>query len=401
MICLRAPAHRSTSNCPSTMTHTAPVVVKVEGPNNQSDPDHETRLEDQLPSVPQNAKYLRVEGDTPSDAEWKILGSHFSSVEFLQLWAGFNEDLNDKGVPLHWPLQKLEISDSVTEVLQSPFVREGRVPHLSLFFTCGLQFEGLTSHELLLENKQAIERGEIEGNFFTFDEGTPNERKVEVTYMPQLFSNHMNKIYSDLGKDLEESPSGPFNLRTLEIWENDAIDTFNQMAMSLPHLVENLRTLRIRSTSGQDFHYTDEHLFREILPRLTGLQTLVLSVGEVFQDPVYLSTIYKIFPPNLTELYFRGPSTLCESTEWQNWVQAFESKDFLSNLQKLALVLDLHYQESESSGKNEGPAPAAALYRARIACQPIYDAARRRGISVVELPAEPGFALLRPVDERW
>lgn len=382
------------------MTHTAPALVKVAGPNNQSDPNHKTRLEDQLLSVPQDAKYLRVVGDTPSDAEWKILGSHFSSVEFLQLRAGFNEDLNDKGIPLHWPVQKLEISDSVTEVFQSPFVREGRVPHLSLFFTCGLQFEGLTRHKLRLENKQAIERGDAEGNFFTVNEGTPNERKVEVMYMPQLFCEHMNKIYSNPEKDLKESPSGPFNLRALEIWENDALDTFNRMAMSLPHLIDNLRTLRIRSTSGLDFHYTHE-LFREILPKLHNLQTLILSVGEVFQDPAYLATLYKIFPANLTELYFRGPSTLCKSTEWQNWMQAFESKDFLPNLQKLALVLDLHYEESESGGKNEGPAPAAVLYRARLACQPIYNAARRRGISGVKMPAEPDFALLRPVDERW
>lgn len=402
MICLRAPAHRWTSNYRSTtMTHTAPAVVKVGGPNNQTDPEHETHLKDQLPSVPQDAKYLRVVGDTPSDAEWKILGSHFSSVEFLQLRAGFNEDLNDKGIPPHWPLQKLEISDSVTEVFQSPFVREGRVAHLSLFFTCGLQFEGSTSCELMLENKQAIERGEIEGNFFKVDEGTPSERKVEVTYMPHLFSEHMNKIYADPERDMKESPSGPFNLRTFEIWENDAIDTFNRMAMSLPHLLDNLRTLRIRSTSGLDFHYTHEHLFREILPKLNNLQTLILSVGEIFQDPAYLATLYKVFPPNLTELYFRGPSTLCESTEWQNWVLAFESKDFLPNLQKLALVLDLDYEESESGGKNERPAPAALLYRARLACQPIYNAARRRGISVVEMPAEPDFALLRPVDERW
>lgn len=399
---LRAPLHRWTSDHRSTMmTHTPPAVVKVEGSTKETESDHGSRLKDQLQSIPQDKKYLCIEGDTPSDAEWKILGSHFASVEYLQLRAGFNEDLNDKGIPLHWPLQKLELSDSVSEVFQSPFVLEGRVPHLSLFFPCGLRFEGLTSHELRNEHSEAIKRGEIEGDFVTVNEGTPNERKVEIIYLPQLVSDHINNIYSDLERGLEEPPPGPFNLRTLEIWENDAIDTFNRMAMSLPHLVDNLRTLRIRSTSGLDFHYTQEHVFRGILPQLKDLQSLILSVGDVFQDPAYLPTIYEIFPPNLTELYFRGPSSLCESTEWSKWVQAFESKDYLPKLQKLALVLDLHYEEEESGRKKEGPAPAALLYRARIACQSIYDAARRRGISVVEMRVEPELALLRPVDERW
>lgn len=399
---LRAPLHRWTSDHRSTvMTHIAPTLVNVEGPSQETESDHGSRLKDDLQSIPQDTKYLSIEGDTPSDTEWSILGSHFTNVEHLHLRAGFNEDLNDKGIPLHWPLQKLEFSDSVSEVFQSPFILEGRVPHLSLFFTSGLRFEGLTSHELQIEHKEAIKRGDIQGDFITVHEGTPEERQIEITYLPELVSNHINKIFTDPERGLKEPPSGPFNLRVLEIWENDAIDTFNRMALSLPHLVENLRTLRIRSTAGLDFHYTHEHVFRELLPQLTSLRSLNISVGEVFQDPSYLPTIYKLFPPNLTELYFRGPSSLCQSTGWSNWVQAFESKDFLPDLKKLAFVLDLHYKEEESGRKKEGPAPAPLLYQARIACQPIYDIARRRGVSVVEIPAEPDFVLLRPVDERW
>jgi hypothetical protein len=384
------------------MTHPTPIIVQVDGPSEETKSDHGSHLKDQLECIPKHTKYLQVEGDTPSDTEWTILRSHFANIESLYLRAGYNEDLNDGGIPLHWPLQKLEFSDSVSEVFRSPFVLEGRVSHLSLFFTCGLRFEGSSSHELQLEHRERIKRGEVEGDFITLHEGTPDERRIEVTYLPSLVSDHINKIFTDPKRGLKEPPAGPFGLRTLEIWENDAIDTFNRMALSLPHLVGNLRTLRIRSTSGLDFHYTNEHLFREILPQLSELQSLNLSVGDVFQDPNYLPRIYKIFPPNLTELYFRGPSSLCESNEWSNWVQTFESKDFLPSLQKLAFVLDLHYGEDASGRKTEGPAPAALLYQARIACQPIYDIARRRGISIVEMPAEPELeALLRPVDERW
>jgi hypothetical protein len=384
------------------MTHPTPITIQVKGPSEETKSDHGSHLKEQLVSIPKNTKYLQVEGDTPSDAEWTILGSHFSHIENFHLRAGFNENLNDGGMPLHWPLMKLEFSDSVSEVFRTPFVLEGRVSHLSLFFTCGLRFEGSTSDELLVEHREDIKRGKVEGDFITLHEGTPEERKVEVTYLPSLVADHINKIFTDPERRLKEPPAGPYNLQTLEIWENDAIDTFNRMALSLPHLVGNLRSLRIRSTSGLDFHYTHEHLFREILPQLSKLQSLNLSVGDVFQDPTYLPTIYKIFPPNLTELYFRGPSSLFESKEWSNWVQALESKEFLPNLQKLAFVLDLHYEEDESGRKTEGPAPAALLYQARIACQPIYDIARRRGISVVEMPAEPEIeALLRPVDERW
>lgn len=64
-------------------------------------------------------------------------------------------------------------------LLRTPFVLEGRVPHLSLLFTRGLRFEGLTRHELQLEHREAIKRGETEGDFITLHEGTPEERKID------------------------------------------------------------------------------------------------------------------------------------------------------------------------------------------------------------------------------
>ncbi|CEJ61635.1 hypothetical protein PMG11_10163 [Penicillium brasilianum] len=393
----RDPPRRWTSgHHPTGMTHTTPVIVKVQGSS-----DHGSTLKEQIQSLPKDTKYLEVEGDTPSDVEWSILGSHFSNVKRLILRAGYNENLNDKGIPLHWPLQKLEIVDSASEVFKSPFVLEGRVSHLSLFFTCGLRFEGLTSDEIKREHDEAIESGDAQAEYITVHEGIPEEKKLKFTYLPELVSSHINKIYADPERGLNEPPAGPVNLETLEIWENDAIDTFNRMAISLPHQVDHLRTLRIRSTGGIDFHYTHESVFREVLPQLTNLKTLILAVGDMFNDPSYLPTLYKVLPPNLTELYFRGPSSLCQSTDWLEWVQAFESKEFLPNLQKLAFVLDLHWEKEEDFWKKDGPAPASLLDQARSACQPIYDIAKQRDISVVDMPAEPKSALLRPVDERW
>ncbi|KAJ5691802.1 hypothetical protein N7462_001225 [Penicillium macrosclerotiorum] len=380
----------------------SPVVVEVEGANYEQEPDHRRKLEEQLELIPHNATFLRVEKNTPSDTEWGILGSHFSNIQNLELIAGFDEQLNDKKMPLHWPLERLQLSDSVSELLQSHHVQAGLVSHLSLFFTSGLRFEGPTSNELNNEHKAAIGRGEAKRNIITVNEGTPDERQLEITYLPELVSNYMNRHMSDLERTIKEAPEGPFNMKSLEIWENDAIDTFNRMTMSLPHLVNNLRSLRIRSTRGLDFNYTHENAFREILPQLSNLETLNLTVGEVFEDPEYLPTLHLILPPNLKTLHFRGPASLCRSTHWPAWVQLFGSKKFLPKLQNLAFVLDLDYQEhGEPPTKKEHRAPAALLYQARVACQPIYDAARRRGIQLDAMPVEPEISVLRPVDNRW
>lgn len=188
------------------------------------------------------------------------------------------------------------------------------------------------------------------------------------------------------------------NLHTLEIFENDAIDTFCRMTMALPHLVENLRTLHISSTRGLDYHYFSE----EPLPRLENLQTLDLSLGEVFQDPAYFSTLPKILPPNLTTLYFRGPASMSQSEHWSEWLDAFVSSDFLPKLQSLAFVLDLHNGEANKCG--ERPArkvPDELLRQAREECERLWGVARLRGIHIVDSDPESFSGFASPVNDRW
>ena len=393
------------SRAASTMTHNAPAIVKVRGPRDSIKGDHESSLQAQLQTLPRDIKSLILDENTPSDAEWALLGAHFTNIESLKMESGYDEELNDKNIPLHWPLQRLTLSSACAELVQSPFIRQGRIRHLSLYFTSGLRFEGPTSAELYAAHREEVARGVKEAEYMTVNEGTPDERQIEIIYLPELVSEHMNKFYTGPDKKVDPEnarPESPINLQSLEIWENDAIDTFSRMTIALPHIVGNLQTLRIRSTSGLDLNFVGEEPLREILPQLVELQTLNLSVGDIFQDPLYLPTMYKIFPPNLKSLFFRGPVTLSQSERWHEWLQAFASEGFLPKLKNLAFVLDLHYEKKEGSDRKiEDKAPEELLRQARDACEEIYKVAQRKGISIVGMPIEPDFSLLRPVDDRW
>lgn len=103
-----------------------------------------------------------------------------------------------------------------------------------------------------------------------------------------MVCEHMSKVYSNSERKLEpenEPPAGPINLQSLEIFENDALDTLCRMYGPLPHLVYNLHTFWLRSTTGLDFGLTGEESFRQILPDLKNLKVFNLTVGDVFNDP--------------------------------------------------------------------------------------------------------------------
>jgi hypothetical protein len=55
-----------------------------------------------------------------------------------------------------------------------------------MYLTHGLRFEGPTSKELVRMNEEAIAHGEKEQQFFTVEEGTPEERKTNVVSIPEL-----------------------------------------------------------------------------------------------------------------------------------------------------------------------------------------------------------------------
>lgn len=406
-----SPVHASvytSMDRPVPLTPHSPVIVRIHGSDAEPELDARSYLEEQLKSIPKDTKYLRIDDNTPTDEEWALLGNHFSGVENLEIDSGFHEQLNDKHIPSQWPLQRLEIRSACGELVQSPFVRQGRVPHLSLLLTAGLRFMGPATKDMLRAHKEEVKRGEATAEYITINEGSPEERKVKFVNIPDLVSDYMNKHYGGSDRRLDpenEPPSDGTKMHTLEIFENDAVDTFCRMTMALPHVVDNLQTLRIRSTKGLDFVYLDEGPFRYILPTLKNLKTLNLTVGEIFEDPAYLPTLHKVLPPNLTTLFFRGPASLCQSKHWSDWLRVFESREFLPHLQHLAFVLDLHYTEEKGRWGKRGlcPAPPELLYQARVACEHLYGSVRRRGVQIENMPAEPEaeHVLFEPVDDRW
>ncbi|KAJ6111360.1 hypothetical protein N7523_007421 [Penicillium sp. IBT 18751x] len=403
---VHASVYTSPTRLDAIMSHT-PTIVKIPGGSVEGEPVHVEDLQSQLKDIPRETRYLRIEEDAPSADDWVLLSSHFTSVENLELESGYDEDLSDQ-IPLHWPLQRLELRSATAEVITTPFIQEGRVPHLSLLLTCGLRFEGPTNDELRRQHDEDIKRGDKKADYITVAEGTPEERKVQVTSLPTLVCDWMTEhtCVCDAQERLKyKLSSTPINMKTLEIFENDAMDAFSRMALALPHVVSNLQALRIRSTSGLDFHYLTEEAFRYILPTLENLKTFNFTVGEVFDDPTYLPTFYKFFPSNLTDLYIRGPTSLCQSKQWPEWLKAFESEDFLPKLRKLAFVLDLHYEDGPaSSGRRNSIEPTiGALEQARKECQRLCNIAKRRGIDIVDIPVEHVNAgnLFKPVDPRW
>ncbi|KAL9105616.1 MAG: hypothetical protein Q9227_009228 [Pyrenula ochraceoflavens] len=350
----------------------------------------------QLEKIPKDAKALTIEDNTPSDLQWAILGSHFTSVRDLKLIAGFHECLNDEKIPLHWPLEKLFIADSCGETFRSPWVLEGRVKHLVIFLAAFLRFEGPTTQEYIDADEKAIEQGEREQETFTVQEGTDSEHKVAISYVPDMVNDWMKNKYTkpanakftvDPAESHTELPS--MNIQTLEIIENDAFETMIRFLLAAKRDVGNLTTLTVRSTNTNDFNYFAPQMVQEILPQLKQLKTLVLTVGEnafgdwttnelngdntcnnqkavdaaaitgkdfeqsgldgvsgstatrrKYEGPI-LSTLYRHLPPNLQALHFRGPASLTTSCAWPEWLNAFSSKNFLPDLQTLSFVLDL------------------------------------------------------------
>lgn len=382
--------------------------VTVQGPHvdNECATEHCEPLLAQLRIIPRNTTKLLIEEDPPSNTEWAILGDHFTSVCELEINSGFNEDLNDKDMPVHWPLERLVLSGVCGEVTRSPHILQGCIKHLILYFTMELRFEGPTSDELLHMNQEAIACGEAKIQYLS------RQSDIQLVNMSQLGKEWMAKK-NNAPRLTENSPREPetqpianeeSRLHTLEIIENDALDAFLRMSAALPHLVSTVTSLTLRSTSlGQDFGWFPESLFPKTLSQLVALKTLNLSVGAVFKEPSTLSGLYANFPPNLTNLHFRGPVVLCQSDRWKEWVSAFSNKVFLPRLERLAFVLDLYYMPDEYGRLELQTPPEEDLKEARTACEQLYEAARRRGLIIESLQDDWAGknVLLRPVDDRW
>lgn len=388
----------------STTRWQSAVTLKVQGPHEEDKDDHEQQLLIQLQNAQGETQTLKIEGDTPSDTEWRIMSEHFNGVQNLEMNTGFNEELNDEKIPVHWPVKRLLISSACAEVFRSPFVLEGRVRHLILLLTSGLRFEGPTTADLCRANKEAIARGETEAEYMTLHKGTPEERKIELTIVPKLVFNWLRNKYTT--QDASSYPAIPIpdqiGTETLEVLENDAIDTFTRMTLALPHIVENLKTLNLRSSSGLDFHFTSKEMFQEALPQLTGLRTFVFTVGEVFDEDDYLPLLFQHFPPNLSTLRFRGPVSLSKSKHWNKWVGSFADPKYLPNLRRLSFVLDLDYEKESTGRKKVIRAQKERLSEAKAACKQLFDNVKKRGIAMEPFCDEwaEKYKAFEQVDER-
>lgn len=333
----------------------------------------------QLQHIPNDVTAIRIEDDTPTDEEWSLLGDHFGSIRDLEMDTGWDESLNDEKMPLHWPLERLLISSACGEVFRSPFVLEGKIKHLILLLTSGLRFEGPTSDELVTMRKEAIARGDAEHEYI-------GKTKVELFNIPALAAEWMHNKYA--GKEVLAPTPSPalqqINLKTLELLENNALETFIRMAVALPHVVYNVTTLNIRSTNGCEFNTIADRMLGEILPCLEALETLTLTVGEVFDDDESLPNLYRCLPPNIAALHFRGPVSLRRCVQWRSWIDSFANPQYLPYLRSLSFVLDIDYEQREDwpGRKKKRPASEQSLRQAKKACQELHAVAEGRGISV-------------------
>ncbi|PYH47017.1 uncharacterized protein BP01DRAFT_355414 [Aspergillus saccharolyticus JOP 1030-1] len=368
---------------------TASVTVHVQGPGEESDPNHRQKLASQLPLIPRDSDTLIIQDDTPSDIEWAILGHHFSRVRDLEIHTGFHEDLNDKHIPLHWPLSRLLISSACGVLTRTPFIRQGRISHLILDYTSGLRFEGPDNDELVRRHKDASARGEAKTEYITCHEGTPEEKKIELIVIPELAQNWLNAKYGGEGcNELDPENLPPtehaVNLKTLEVIEN-AMETVACMALALPHVVFNASTLHISSTyPGCDFQKLHESNFLQLLRQMDNLETLQLSVGEVFQEESHLLGLYKELPRSLTTLRLRGPAMLTQREEWKEWEGAFASQTFFPKLEKLSIEMDLYYVDRDDGWRRKEKAelPEELRIAANAACERLCAIARSRGVIV-------------------
>ncbi|OBT54381.1 hypothetical protein VE04_04298 [Pseudogymnoascus sp. 24MN13] len=364
------------------------VTLEVQGPHKEDDDGHKEALLSQLQNARKDIQSLKIDDDTPSDTEWRLISDHFSDVRNLEMEADFNEELNDGPIPTNWPLERLLVSSSCGERFRSPVVLEGRVKHLILLLTSGLRFEGPTSNELSSANKEAIERGEAEANYITVREGTPEEHKVEIVSLPSLAFDWLKDKYTNPDRSSDPETPVPELVYTeiLEILENDALDTFTRH--------DPCPTL------------TPKEMFHVILPQLTELKTFVFTVGDIFDEADFLPLFYKQFPPNISTLRFRGPVSLAKSEHWNKWLEVFANPEYLPNLTRLSFVLDLAYDDKEEGGGKGGRKrnpTEEELRESKKACRELFDGMESREIAIEAFHdewAEESVSFDK-VDERW
>ena len=322
---------------------------------------HVDRLKDTLAGIDRDIEEVKIVGECPIDSEWKILGSHFRNVRRLWVYSGFNEEWRDAAFPLNWPLELLHISDAGGATVTTPAIVQGRIPHLVLDFTSNLRFEDFGHGKLgkPLHKKERTESGDGDGL-----------ASISIPY--EAFPCMAARDGSEIFWPVVNPHLPPPRTKTLEIIENDAIDTFQRLALRNPYLVSGLERLVIVSTRWLDFVVTPDWIYPLLFHQMTNLKHLELRIYNHCKDTV--SNLYSSFPPNLETLEFHGPLCLARCEEFDEWVQAFGRDSFLPRLGLLRFALDV-----DGDAGAEGAAEAVAR---------LLDAVARRDKTRVE-PSRP------------
>ncbi|PGH18950.1 hypothetical protein AJ80_04277 [Polytolypa hystricis UAMH7299] len=322
-------------------------------------------IKSQLPALPQTSEQLTIDYDTPTDEEWQIITNHFTSI------------------PLHWPLERLDFNSPCGLLVQTPWVIEGRVKHLRLTYTCGLRFGGPTNNKLVKSYDEKIEKAEVEEckvngikimslpelahewlvKNFTEPPPPPSQEGRYITEV-DVKEEEIKKEAKDNAANLQPPAQAQQpNLETFGIIENDVHDTLVRLLLARPEIFNNLKTLYLRATNGCDLHIQDGSILPQILPLLTELKSLTLVLGNEYGNPKYLTEIYQRLPANVETLHFRSMASLARTEEWKEWVRAFGGGEFLPNLRRLSVVLDLKgevgkevVEEKEEETERQDPA---------------------------------------------
>ncbi len=364
-----------------------------------------------LAQVDSKAEILHLVGAVPSNGQWEALGRHFTSVRFLNIGAGWDEDWNDGKFPLHWPLELLFISDSGGERITTPAIMDGRITHLILFYACEMRSEGPVTKELMRDAEQLhfIPHKRMAPDSEAETAKSEGERPtgVHVFSVPHELHRWVYDKYA--GRKIVLSTDGksdpPSAMKSLQILGNDALQMLTFMALAKFHLVGSLESLTLDSQSKTDLLHVPPGLFLAVLPGLLGLQHLKLTLGSHVYAALLNAAegqpfLHTAVPANIETLHFRGPVSMAAHLD--EFAAAVGSDDFLPKLKRISFVLD---QSDNVRASNSPTEPSLEQLRtAHIACKKVWDAAAERGIAVEELwePwVEEHAGLFKAVDNRW
>jgi len=333
---------------------------------------------------------LEIRGDTPTNEEWDVLGAHFHNVKKLYVSTGFHECWVDDRFPLNWPLEFLMISDATGELVQTPAILEGLVPHVVLYLTCNLMFEGPSSDQLSKTDEDAMTT--FPGKDGATDPG------VEIVNRPELVIKWMDDDHSEKTISLFDTvvmeAEKPSRLKKLEILGNDAVDAVQRLLLAKDHLIFGLEHLNLRSAGYNDF-YSGTHILIAALAHMPNLKQLELTLEGIEPNEPIVKDLLTCLPPNLEHLWFRGPVGLAKDPVFREWIEVFRVGTLPTSLKSVCVALDMLTRRTL--------APVEELRTAKVACEELLGAARARGISVEE-PFDHWANIIRifpQIDGRW